>query len=407
MAGGVNETARHSTMKQFLGKLALIAFGFALALTIADIGLRVANRWFPYFYCSDAYRGWGLMPGARGWYRREGAAYVRINRDGFRGPDYPRRKAPGTVRVAVIGDSYVEAIQVPEDKTFSAVIGRELMDCPMLKGKRVEAINFGVDGYGTAQELIALQRKVWAYSPDIVVLAIFLGNDIRNNSVVLEGDQCRPFYVFDGGHLKLSGPWTDSLRFRLWCMARFDYRDLRLLDLFRNTLEMVKNGPGGPTPDHPVERAINYSIYKPPTDQAWVDAWRVTEALITAASATVKQHRAIFLAVTEETGIQAWPDPAVRDRFMRHLGVADLFYPDRRIEELGRREGFAVLALAQPLQVYAQDHHLFLHGFPNTPTGFGHWNETGHARAGHLIAQRLCAMITAGDCPACIASGGR
>jgi hypothetical protein len=394
-------------MKNFLGKLALTAFGFALALTIVDIGIRVANHWFPYFYCYDTYRGWGLMPGAHGWYRREGVAYVRINRDGFRGPDYARHKAPGTMRVAVLGDSYVEAIQVAEDKTFSTVIGRELADCPTLKGRRVEAINFGVDGYGTAQELIELQRKVWAYSPDILVLAIFLGNDIRNNSAVLEGDQCRPFYVFDGGRLKLTGPWADSPRFRLWCMARFDYRDLRLLELFRNTWEIVRKGPGGPTPDHPVERAINYSIYKPPADQAWIDAWRITEALISTASAEVKQHGATFLAVTEETGIQAWPDHAVRDRFMRHLGVTDLFYPDRRIEELGRREGFAVLTLAQPLQAYAQDHHVFLHGFPNTPMGFGHWNETGHAQAGHLIAHRLCAMVAAGDCPACVANSGR
>jgi hypothetical protein len=92
---------------------------------------------------------------------------------------------------------------------------------------------------------------------------------------------------------------------------------------------------------------------------------------------------------------------------MRHLGVTDLFYPDRRIEELGRREGFAVLTLAQPLQAYAQDHHVFLHGFPNTPMGFGHWNETGHAQAGHLIAHRLCAMVAAGDCPACVANSGR
>jgi len=393
-------------MKNFLGKLALVAFGLVLALALADVGIRVANHWFPYFYCFDAARGWGLLPGAHGWYRREGAAYVRINHDGFRGPDYQRRKPPGTVRVAVIGDSYVEAIQVAEDKTFTSVIGRELADCPMLKGKRIEAMNFGVDGYGTAQELIALQRKVWAYSPDLVVLAIFLGNDIRNNSVVLEGDRCRPFFVLDGGQLKLTGPWVDSPRFRLWCMARFDYRDLRLLDLFRNTWEIVKQGPGAPTAEHPVEPAINYSIYKPPADQAWVDAWRVTEALITSTSADVKRHGAAFLAVTEETGIQAWPDPAVRARFENHLGVEDLFYPDRRIQDLGRHEGFAVLTLAQPLQVYAQEHHAFLHGFSNTPMGFGHWNETGHAQAGHLIAQKLCAMIVAGNCPGCTANAG-
>jgi hypothetical protein len=401
-ADDLNETAllagsrAFHVMRKLLGTLSLIVFGIVLALGLADVGIRIANHWFPYFYRSDPYRGWGLNPGARGWYRREGFSYLRINHDGFRGPDYPRHKPPGVVRVAVLGDSYVEAMQVAEDKTFTAVIGRVLADCPALKGARVEAMNFGVDGYGTAQELIVLQRKVWAYAPDIVVLAIFLGNDIRNNSAALEPDRCRPFYTYDHDVLKLSGPWIDSPGFRLWCTARFDYRDLRLASMFHDTLEAVSQGRRAPTPAHPVEPAINYSIYKPPTDAAWTAAWRVTEGLITAASRDARQHGAMFLSVTEDTGVQVWPVPAVRERFAHHLGVADLFYPDRRIEDLGARNGFAVLALAPALQAYAQSHNEFLHGFKNTPMGFGHWNETGHAQAGRLIAQRLCAMIATG-----------
>src|SRR5690242_17953292 len=106
-------------IKKWLGSIALILFGFGIALGLADVGVRLANRWFPYFYCYDDYCGWGLNPGAHGWYRREGTAYVRINHDGFRGPDFTEAKPPGVVRVAVLGDSYVEAMQVPEDKTFT------------------------------------------------------------------------------------------------------------------------------------------------------------------------------------------------------------------------------------------------------------------------------------------------
>jgi hypothetical protein len=382
-------------IRKWLGILTLILFGFGLALGLADVGVRLANRWFPYFYCYDDYRGWGLNPGAHGWYRREGVAYVRINHDGFRGPDYPKRKPRGVVRVAVLGDSYVEAMQVPEDKTFTAVIGRELGNCPLLKSKSIEAMNFGVDGYGTAQELVTLRRKVWQYSPDIVVLAIFLGNDVRNNSVVLEGDQCRPFYSHQDGRLRLTGPLADSPGYRMWCAARFDYRDLRFIGLFRNTWETVKQGAGTPTAEHPVERAINYNIYKPPADLTWEDAWQITEALVREMHHQVLQHQAMFLAVTEDTGIQVWPEPQTRKRFEEKLGVSDLFYPDRRIAEVGRRNQFEVLNLAPTLQSYAETHHVFLHGFKNTPMGFGHWNETGHEQAGRAIAAKLCNMITA------------
>jgi hypothetical protein len=380
-------------IKKWLGTLALIAFGFGLALGVADLCVRLANRWFPYFYCYDPYRGWGLNAGSHGWYRREGVAYVRINQDGFRGPDYVRPKPSGVFRVAVLGDSYVEAIQVPEDKTFTAVIGRRLSQCPRLKGKHVESMNFGVDGYGTAQELITLRRKVWQYSPDVVVLAIFLGNDLRNNSVALEPDRCRPFYAYQDGHLRLTGPLVDSAAYRMWCAARFDYRDLRFVELFKNTWEMLKQGPGLPTAQQPMEKAINYDIYKPPTSRAWKDAWQITEALVNQIHDEVLRHHAMFLAVTEDTSIQVWPQSQTRKQFEEKLGVSDLFYPDRRIAELGRREGFEVLTLAPILQVYAETHHVFLHGFKNTPMGFGHWNETGHEQAGNAIANKLCEML--------------
>jgi hypothetical protein len=392
--------SRSTGAKKWFATTALIAMGFGLALGGADLAIRVANHWFPYFYCYDRERGWGLNPGAHGWYRREGTSYLRINQDGFRGPDYPLRKPPGVIRVAVLGDSYVEAMQVAEDKTFTAVVGRELADCPAFKGKRIEAMNFGVDGYGTAQELITLRQKVWRYSPDIVVLAIFLGNDIRNNSVMLETDQCRPFYVYRDGQFVLSGPLVDSPSYRAWCAARFDYRDLRIIGLLDNAWAAIKQGRSAPTIEHPVERAINYNIYKPPTDRAWRDAWQVTEGLVAQVHLEVAQHHAMFLAVTEDTGIQVWPDSRGRKRFEETLGVSDLFYPDRRIAELGRRDGFEVLTLAQPLQTYAETYHVFLHGFKNTPMGFGHWNEIGHERAGRLVAAKLCAMASS-------ATGGR
>jgi hypothetical protein len=99
-------------VRKVLGAVALVFFGSALALLLLDIGIRVANHWYPYFYCYDAARGWGLNPGAHGRYTREGNAELRINQDGFRGPDYARPKPAGVVRVAVLGDSYVEAMQV-------------------------------------------------------------------------------------------------------------------------------------------------------------------------------------------------------------------------------------------------------------------------------------------------------
>ena len=380
-------------IRRAMGTAVLIIFGVICAGLIAEAGVRVANRFFPYFYCYDAARGWGLRPNTAGYYRREGAAYVEINSGGFRGPEFARPKPPGTVRIAVLGDSYTEAIQVPYEDTFASVAARKLAQSPLLKGRRVEALNFGVDGYGTTQELMTLREQVWAYQPDIVVLAIFLGNDVRNNSVSLEGNLCRPFYVERDGKLAPAGPLQSSNSFRLWCMARFDYRKSGLLSLIGGAWTILRTRNEQPTAELPVERAINYDIYKPPTTPTWRDAWQVTDDLVEETHREAARHGAAFLTVTLDTSIQVWPDPKVRENFMKRIGVSDLFYPDRRIAALGERDGFDVLTLAEPLYQYAQAHHAFLHGFANSRIGFGHWNVEGHRVAGELIGERLCAML--------------
>jgi len=389
-------------IKHWAVNLALIAFGIILALIIGETGLRLTGLAKPGFYVYDRDRGWGLRPGAAGWQDKEGQAYVRINREGFRGPEYTVTKPGNTLRIAVLGDSFAEGQQVPEADTFCAVLQRALGTCPALAGRHVQVLNFGVNGYGTAQELMTLRHQALQFSPDVVVLAIFTGNDIKNNSVALEQERCRPFFVFDNGELVLGGPFWDSHVMRMRCMARFESRlrfdlhDWQLLRVAARAWQTLRQRlPQGHKKAPPMgsEPGVNDAIYLPPRDPVWQEAWRATEGEIAMIDHETTAHGAKFLAVTLSNGIQVYPDPAVRRNYMRRFGLHDLFYPDQRIEALGARDGFPVLALAPPMQAYADAHHAYLHGFSNTAMGWGHWNSLGNHIAGELIAQRVCAML--------------
>ena len=80
---------------------------------------------------------------------------------------------------------------------------------------------------------------------------------------------CRPFYVERDGKFVPAGPFQSSNSFRLWCMARFDYRKSGLLSLIGGAWTILRTRiTEQPTAELPVERAINYDIYKPPTDAA-------------------------------------------------------------------------------------------------------------------------------------------
>src|SRR5690349_37900 len=147
--------------------LPLIALaGAALGIVLVEAALRMWGVSYPVFAASDSSRGHALRPGARGWQTEEGRAYVRINSDGLRDREHTFTKPEHTFRIALLGDSYVEALQVPLEKTFWWLLQDKLRGCAGVHGAPVEVVNFGVGGYGTAQELLTLREHVWKYSPD-------------------------------------------------------------------------------------------------------------------------------------------------------------------------------------------------------------------------------------------------
>jgi len=390
--------------------------GIALGFVVAEIAVRLLGLGRPVFYAFSATRGWKLREGAAGWQLQEGRAFVRLNRWGYRGADWTRIKPSDTLRIAVLGDSFIEAQQVAESDTASEVIRRELtsMLSTMAVGryralKQVEVMNFGVDGYGTAQEFYTLVEDVWQFSPDIVVLAFFPGNDVRNNSAVLEGDKCRPFFVPFSNKVILGGPFEDSRLFHFQCFLRFESYHSELLNVLgeaRSTLRsmqrkrhersglqpiLFKSVEDATTASH--EPGVNDLIYRPPINQSWRDAWNVSEAEIEMTAQNVHAHHALFLLIIIGTGVQVMPDAAFQAGYLRAVGGTDLFYPNHRLTALAAQKRLSVLDLAAPMSSYAQDHRVYFHGFPNTAIGTGHWNQSGNRFAAGLVAEKIATMI--------------
>jgi lysophospholipase L1-like esterase len=404
-------------------RLLVVCASILFALLLGEIGLRIVGYTYPVFYTTDNARGYALRPCMQGWYRKEGEAYVRINCQGLHDREHATAKPPGTLRIAVVGDSYAEALQVPVEDAFWVVVERKLQDCPAFGGRKVEVINFGVSGYGTAQELLTLEQQVWAYQPDVVLLAVTTNNDITDNSRVLKKTDEIPYFVLRDGGLVLDDSFRTTKAFRLrnsWLnrAGRWLRDNLRVIQAIHQTQHALKarldarraraaqttqgqsnstaqtgaqQGAAEPASGAPGEEmGADNLIYRPPSDQVWQDAWRVTEALMLRMRDEVKSHGAQFVVVTLSNGIQVYPDSQARQAFAQRLGVPDLLYPDTRIKTLCTRENIPVLTLAPQLQLYADEHKVFLHGFGHD-LGNGHWNQTGHHIAGELIAQWLCA----------------
>jgi hypothetical protein len=389
-------------MKSWKINLLSVLGASVVAFALAEGALRLVGYSNPSFYHADLDLGVALRPGAEGWWTKEGRAYVHINSKGLRDREHTSEKPANTLRIAVLGDSYAEALQVPMEEAFWAVMERSLQHCPGLQGKKAEAINFGVSGYGTAQELLTLRHRVWRYDPDIVVLAVVTGNDIRDNSRVLEGDPMRPYFVLDNDSLVLDDSYQADrgFRWRRSWVARVVYatinhiRFLQLINAARQALrqwnqqEHSKQMEKSLAPEQ--EIGLDNMVYLAPKTAVWRDAWEVTEELLVAMSREVNERDKRFLLVTLSNGIQVYPSSKTREAFAIRLGVKDLFYPDRRIQALAQRERIPFLALAMPMQEWAEKHGTCVHGFPNASPCGGHWNERGHRLAGELIADKIC-----------------
>ena len=380
----------------------------AIALLVGEIALRIAGVSHPNFYRPDRVRGWGLIPGASGRWHSEGDALVEINRDGFRGPERAHGRVGGTFRVAVLGDSCAEAVQVAYEETFVARLERDLQACPALAGRRVEALDFGVAGYGTAQELLTLRAQAAAFAPDLVLLAFYSGNEVRNNSRALDADPARPYFALADDRLIEDDSFRSTRSFRVrssWAAGLLygAFNHVRLLQLGKNAQTALRTAIGtararrNETGAALQELGLDNAVYAPPSDPQWTDAWQITERLWRELAVESAALGARFGIVSLTTPMQVNPDRAEREAFARRLGVADLFYPDDRAVAWGKAEGVPVLALARPLQTAVDaepaTEHRPLHGFPNTKPGEGHWNANGHRAAAERLAPWVCEVL--------------
>jgi hypothetical protein len=368
----------------------------------AEIVLRLAGVSYPLVSQRDQYRGTARRPSVEWWQKEEGEAHIKINRDGFRDADRVQGKVDDVFRIAVLGDSMVEAIQVPVEQRFTEVLEARLNESGCIRGKRVEVLNFGQSGIGTAQELMVLRHHVWQYQPNMVILGFMTGNDIRNNSKQLQNDDGRPYFVLRNGELVLDDSFLNSAsHIKPWwervAYVVLDYSRLgQLLYEARGTMRKRRAAADAKANfgDRDVDAGLDTLIYKEPGNAAWNDAWEVTEALLQLMHKEVTDRGALFLVATLSNTNQVNPDPGVQESLMKRLGVENLNYPDERIRVAGQEAGYDVITLAPKLLDYALQHKAYLHGFSNTPKGTGHWNEEGHRVVAELLRERVCSRAT-------------
>jgi hypothetical protein len=161
-------------LRAVVRKASLLVFGCSCGLLLGEVALRLFG------YAGDSERDhrvfeprYGAVP-KDSWIWNFEIDPRRHQAVDLRGQFVPLAKPPGEMRVLFIGDSATEGAFVEAAQAYPAVFGRALAG-------NVSAINAGVWGMTTIDEYHLLADKLLPLRPDVVVLGLFMANDINMN----------------------------------------------------------------------------------------------------------------------------------------------------------------------------------------------------------------------------------
>ena len=381
--------------REWLAGVVLAGVGLLFGLVVLEAGVRFLHLVPDRFWEPDSLRGVRLTAGKRGWWTQEDREFVvpvQINRNGLRDVEHAYAKPPGTFRILVLGDSFVEAMHVPLEATFPRLLEADLNT----DGKaRIEVIAAGVSGYGTAGELLLYEQEGQRYQPDLVVLAFYPGNDVKNNSPTLE-DTLQPDYAEDGSlhkvisteHKKKEHGWRALLArsaayhyCRQVLLLRHPQLAQRLVRLGLLKRDAVKTG------GHADAIPVDYGVYAPQPSPPWQAAWQHTEMLLDRLRQEVDTSGAHLMIVVLSSRDQVYPN-WWQDIVSTHPAMQgqtwDLDGPQHRVEAWCGAHGVPWVALTPVFREAAAHGGEPLHYHHD-----GHFTAAGHRLAATVLRKSL------------------
>lgn len=119
----------------------------------------------PEFGKPDKDIGYAFIPGASGIWTTENRARIKINDYGLRDDNsITPEKSKEEYRVALLGDSVVEAFQVNQADTFDTLSENQL--------ENIKVVNLAMSGSGPMRQLLRLEHYGLPFNPDMAFLMI-------------------------------------------------------------------------------------------------------------------------------------------------------------------------------------------------------------------------------------------
>lgn len=364
-------------MSRWKGRLVnglLVVGALLCAFILAEFGLRVAAPQPTGLSHQDRY---GLALHWPNMTRRlpQFGTTASFNSAGMRDREHALDKPAGVYRVLVLGDSFMEALQVEFEASLPSLLEHSLAE---RTGKRIEVINAGVSGWGTGDALRYLSEYGLRYQPDLVLVAMTLHNDVDDNLraewFALQGDS-----LVERRRFQMSTSRYRVVQLKAFLASRFQTYQLWRKVRRRGDIRRV----GTLLDEHIIQ------LFRAPPSERIVSGYRLTELLLQRMDSVSKANRAGMAIVLLPLRVQL-TDSSFAE-FVRTAGVADSEMPPEKPQRFmtaaGQRLGVSVIDLLPAFRQWtaAGRPPLYLEHD-------GHWNSTGHRLAASTVMEGLLGL---------------
>ena len=281
---------------------------------------------------------------------------IRANVEGFRARQSAAQPAAGSPVIAAFGDSFTWGWGVENGKVFTDVMQNEL-------GTNADVRNFGIDAYGTLQELLLFKRCLANGLRPKSVIIMFYQNDYYDN---VDHDIRRPWLSVTGTNVVMQnyptkgraiGLWTKSVKasYLLSTIAYvFDFaKEKSRIENLQQTTFVDNSVAAGP------QQAVDHCLkqFKKTCDEAGIKLYFIYVPSHDDVEKSASQNRMVLKSLCNKNDV-------------RLLDLTDDFR-----KTAGNRTNVL----------------FFVHD--------QHWNADGHALAGHLIADAIRKDLWTADKP--------
>lgn len=371
------------------GTIANVSISFIVFLVfigILEIVLRTTHLFMaktPWIK-SDPLIGYRYIPGSKYWRYGENDHPItgRINSHGWRDKEWSLKKPQNTYRIAVLGDSMVASLDVETERTFLALTENQLNP---VGNCNVELMNFGFSNISQAEELLILKNDIGKFSPDMVLLFFFPGNDINDMDRVTASHIKRPFYdISTNGELLLDTSFSKTSHYKTKYLIELFKQHSALVNLigerYYGYKEQRQNkiiNMNGKREKEPLSKYLSLCTANP--DATFIKNYQLNKLLIKAMSEYCKEKGVRFMLVTVDLSDSYTPELEKKYKAIDPTFDANFFEDDLRNYAASLRIDYFGLQ------------RIFRQAYENTgvPLRWAHWNYEGHKVVAEALSGKL------------------